>query len=136
MFRHKIKVLIVDDEKAFALLLEEFLSDHGCSVRVAHTIDQAVHVMTGFHPDAVVCDLRMPGGSGLILLRTIRALGEKVSVIMMSAYPDLEDFRREVDLEADADLHKPFQLQELLDTVTRCVEKRKAEPIEDTVSSP
>lgn len=124
MFTHRTRVLVVDDEKDFAESVREYLTDNDCTVSVASTIDEAMREISRFHPEIVLCDLRMPGGSGILLLRAIRALGEDIRVIMMSAHPDLD--ARDVFLFADADLRKPFQLEDLLATIRRCAQPRAA----------
>ena len=79
-------VLIVDDEEAFLLSLEDGL-DLGDDVRLltAKSGDEALEIMAREHVDLVVTDLRMPGMDGLELIERVERLYEGVAVVAMSA---------------------------------------------------
>ena len=65
-------VLIVDDEHTLARSAKAFLADHGYEAEVASTGEQALELLERLQPDVVFADVRLPGMSGLDLLKRIR----------------------------------------------------------------
>jgi len=66
------KVLIVDDDPDIVAYVTSFLEDNGYQTRAAGDAEAALRVLDGFHPDAILVDVLMPGKSGLDLLVTLR----------------------------------------------------------------
>jgi chemosensory pili system protein ChpA (sensor histidine kinase/response regulator) len=66
------RILVVDDDPDIVLYLASFLEDHGYELRTASDSRSALAVLEGFHPDAILVDVLMPGRSGLDLLVTLR----------------------------------------------------------------
>ena len=66
------RVLIVDDDPDIVAYVTSFLEDHGYQTRPACDAEAALRVLDGFHPDAILVDVMMPGKSGLDLLVTLR----------------------------------------------------------------
>jgi len=62
-------VLIVDDEQSLARSAKAFLADHGYEAEVAGTGEQALELLAALQPDVVFADVRLPGMSGLDLLK-------------------------------------------------------------------
>ena len=81
------KVLVVDDERHIARFLEFVLKKAGYQVAVAHNGEQALAVVDGFEPDAVLLDLVLPGISGLEVLKRLRSDRKQARcvVIVLSA---------------------------------------------------
>jgi len=108
------KILVVDDEKAICEILEEFLSLFGHSVTSANSGADAIEVVRRASPDVVFLDIRMPGMSGLDVLKEIKALDSSVRVIMISAFGDEETESMARELGADGYIQKPVDLPDLL----------------------
>jgi len=108
------KILVVDDEKAICEILEEFLSLFGHSVTSANSGADAIEVVHRARPDVVFLDIRMPGMSGLDVLKEIKALDSSVRVIMISAFGDEETEAMARELGADGYIQKPVDLPGLL----------------------
>jgi len=108
------KILVVDDEKAICEILEEFLSLFGHSVTSANSGADAIEVVRRASPDVVFLDIRMPGMSGLDVLKEIKALDSSVRVIMISAFGDEETESMARELGADGYIQKPVDLPGLL----------------------
>ncbi len=68
----KIKILILDDDRQLAEEMSKFLIHQNYEVVTTHTIKDAKRQIETFHPDIALLDLKLPDGSGLDFLRTIR----------------------------------------------------------------
>lgn len=108
-----MRILVVEDERALAGFIEQTLRQHGFAASVAGTLAEARTLLT--QPfDAVICDRRLPDGDGLDLVKELRAAGNHVPLLMLTALGLPKE--RVSGLEAGADdyLPKPFSLFELL----------------------
>lgn len=108
------RLLVVDDDPELRSLLQRFLSEHGFSVRAVES-GKAMDVALQREPaDVLVLDLMMPGEDGLAILRRLRASGEQVPVIMLTARGDPVDRVLGLEMGADDYLGKPFLPRELV----------------------
>ena len=107
-------ILVVEDEVKLARFVELELSYEGYQVSVTHDGLSGLTAAREFHPDLVVLDWMLPGLSGLEICRRLRATGDKVPIILLTAKDEICD--RVVGLDAGADdyLIKPFSIEELL----------------------
>jgi DNA-binding response OmpR family regulator len=108
-----MRILVIEDERALAGFIEQTLRQHGFAASVAGTLAEARPLLT--QPfDAVICDRRLPDGDGLDLVKELRAAGNNVPLLMLTALGLPKE--RVAGLEAGADdyLPKPFSLFELL----------------------
>jgi two-component system response regulator AtoC len=116
--KHK-RILIVDDESIVAFFLMEGLKGLGdeYDVRVTESGEMALEQLTHARFDLAVIDYRLPGISGLDLIRRLKDISPKTQTIVITAYssPELEDEARR--LQACRYLEKPFRIQELMSTV-------------------
>ncbi len=101
------KVLVVDDEPAIVEVLQTFLTRNGHTVRTAFDGPTALQSVQADRPDVVLLDLRMPGMSGLEVLRCIREIDQELKVIILSGILDEETRQQVLDLGAHACLPKP-----------------------------
>jgi DNA-binding response OmpR family regulator len=108
------RVLLVEDEPAFARGLSDHFREEGFEVRVVSRGDQAVPAAREFDPHLVVLDILLPGRSGLDVLRDLRAGGDRVPILMLTAKGEVVDRVVGLELGADDYLPKPFALRELL----------------------
>jgi len=120
---HELKVLVVDDEKAYCGALHDVLEAAGARVFVANSAPSAETLFRVMRPDLVILDVMMPGMSGLDLIRKLRAIvgQEHVPIIVASALALRVD--RDAALEAGASAHlaEPFTTKELRDAVRRLI---------------
>ena len=107
-------ILVVEDEVKLARFIELELSYEGYQVSVTHDGLSGLTAAREFHPNLVVLDWMLPGLSGLEICRRLRATGDKVPIILLTAKDEICD--RVVGLDAGADdyLIKPFSIEELL----------------------
>ncbi|MGW2824173.1 response regulator transcription factor [Streptomyces sp. NPDC001443] len=107
-------VLVVDDDPAIRRSLERGLRLSGFSVRTADSGRAALDAVREAPPDVLVLDVSMPGTSGIEVCARLRADGQDLPVLMLSALDETAD--RIAGLQAGGDdyLVKPFALQELV----------------------
>lgn len=112
-----MRVLVVDDSEAVRSRLVEMLADIGLDVESAACLAEASRALQARAPDVVILDMRMPDGSGLDLLRAVRAAGlpAKVIVLTSSASPLLR--RKCLNAGADFFFHKFEEFQRVVQVV-------------------
>ncbi|HTI16850.1 MAG TPA: response regulator [Trinickia sp.] len=122
------QILIVDDDAELRDLLRDYLVRQGIEVSVLHDAANLERRLERERPDLIVLDLMMPGVDGLTALRKLRAAGDDIPVIMLTARAD--DVDRIVGLELGADdyLGKPFNPRELLARVQAVLRRRRTVP--------
>ena len=107
-------ILIVEDEKRLADTLAELLHRRGYAVDVSYDgVSGLDNARSGIY-DLVLLDAMLPELDGFSLLQQLRAGGETVPVLMLTARSDLSDRVRGLDCGADYYLTKPFETEELL----------------------
>lgn len=112
-------VLIVDDNVDLAENLQEVLEDEGLEVRIAASAGEALEIVPDFQPALILTDARMPGMSGVELLREVRRRWPAIPVVLITAYSQdrLIDEAREGGVVAI--LPKPVDLETLRGLVMR-----------------
>src|SRR5471030_1098648 len=108
-----MKLLIVEDELKTADYLQKGLTEHGCTVDLAHNGIDGQHLALVHDYDVIVLDAMLPGIDGFTLLRALRAV-KQTPVIMLTARDSIEDRVRGLQDGADDYLVKPFSFLELL----------------------
>ncbi|MEP7332469.1 MAG: response regulator transcription factor [Terracoccus sp.] len=115
------RVMIVDDEDRIRVLLTKSLTSEGHSVVSVATVSAAIACLESEQIDLVLLDLVMPGGSGLSVLKTMRARDDPTPVIVLSGVTEIGARVQSLDLGAVDFVAKPFSLTELLARVRRNV---------------
>ncbi|MCB9915203.1 MAG: response regulator transcription factor [Planctomycetes bacterium] len=109
-----MRVLVVDDEEHLALGIAENLEAEGYATAVAHDGVEALQAIGAEPWDLVILDVMMPRKDGLTVCAELRAAGEMVPVLFLTARGDLDDRVRGLEAGGDDYLPKPFSLRELL----------------------
>jgi two-component system, OmpR family, response regulator MprA len=110
-----VSILVVDDEPAVRESLRRALELEGYVVELAADGDEAIsRLERSEQPEAVVLDILMPGVDGLEVCRRLRASGNAVPVLMLTAQAEVDSRVAGLDAGADDYLPKPFALAELL----------------------
>jgi len=104
-------ILVVDDERVLAEVLATFLEDEGFRVRMVHDGLAALEQAAMLSPDLIISDMQMPRLGGMGLVRHLRATGNQVPVVLMSAVV------ADVRLQGIRFLSKPFDLDHLLSVI-------------------
>lgn len=110
-----MRILLADDDKAFTLLLAEWLRVKGFDVQVASDAATTLVAATARPPDLILLDVRMPAGSGLETLRKLKRLPrtQEIPVIIISAVQAPSPEEEALQLGAACFLPKPVQLHDL-----------------------
>lgn len=109
-----IKILLVDDEPNIVQFLELGLMNEGFDIRTAHDGESAIQEATAFQPHVVILDVMMPGMNGFEVCSALKATGDNIAVIMLTAKDEVEDRVKGLTLGADDYVVKPFNFSELL----------------------
>ncbi len=128
-------VWIIDDDRSIRWVLEKALHQAGIETRTFDNGDRALAQLNSQLPEAVICDIRMPGINGLDLLRNIHTDNPSLPVIIMTAHSDLDSAVSAYQGGAFEYLPKPFDIDEALAVTQRALahvkEKQgQIEPIE------
>jgi len=108
------RIIVVDDDPELRALIQRFLSQYDFSVRTVAD-GAALDVALARDPaDAIVLDLMMPREDGLAICRRLRAAGDTVPIIMLTARGDPVDRIIGLEMGADDYLAKPFEPRELV----------------------
>ena len=107
------RLLVVEDDRGIATLLQHNLAIDGFDVRLAATAHDALRECQDFAPDLVLLDIQLPDGNGFELCRVLRQGGRR-PVIFVSARGQRADKVRGLDLGADDYITKPFEIEELV----------------------
>jgi two-component system phosphate regulon response regulator OmpR len=131
---HRRRVLVVDDDAELRRLLETYLARHQFDVVSLADASDVERRIQRHRPDVLVLDVMLPGEDGLSVCRRLRAGGEQLPIVMLTARDEPSD--RIVGLEFGADdyLGKPFEPRELvarLDAVLRRLRMPAAAPDPD-----
>ncbi len=117
------RVLVVDDEENLRLVLRTFLKRQGYEVEVADNGESALEMVESFGPDFILTDVRMPKMGGLDLLSTLRAKGNEATVVVMSAYGNIDLAIEAMKAGAYDYVQKPFKNDEILLTLRKAEER-------------
>ena len=109
-----MRILVVDDDRAVRESLRRSLAFNGYEVDLAADGADALTQVAAVHPDAVVLDVMMPRVGGLEACRRLRADGDDVPILVLTARDSVADRVAGLDAGADDYLVKPFALEELL----------------------
>ncbi|MCE4566545.1 response regulator transcription factor [Maribellus sp. CM-23] len=108
-----MKILIIEDEPSLKEILERYLTQERYIVETAETYVEAMRKMEDYEYSCILLDIMLPDGSGLSLLKNLKALNKKDNVIIISAKDSVDDKVAGLELGADDYLTKPFDLSEL-----------------------
>jgi EAL domain-containing protein (putative c-di-GMP-specific phosphodiesterase class I) len=119
------RVLVVDDDGAFALTCARMLNASGYAVRVANDGWSATRMAAEEHFDAIVSDINLPDSNGIQVLQDVRKADKDMPVILVTGQPDLDTARAAVELGAISYLLKPVSAAQLERELHRALHRRR-----------
>jgi two-component system, OmpR family, response regulator MprA len=123
----KAHVLVVDDEPRITEVLRRTLAYEGYSVAIAASGDDALARTLERPPDAIVLDVMLPGLDGLEVARRLRAAGDNVPILMLTARDEIADRVNGLEAGADDYLVKPFAPEELVARIKALLRRSQPE---------
>jgi len=118
------RILIVDDEETIRLALRKFLRSRGYEVEIAGSGDQALQILDNQSFSLMLCDVRMPGMTGVQVVPEARSRDHDLAIIMLTAVNDAATATEVLSSGATDYLMKPVELADLQQAVDRALHKR------------
>ena len=119
-------VAIVDDEEGIRKALSRLLRASGLEAESYANGQEFLDAAAELRPDCVVLDLHMPGMSGLQVLRKLKAAGQRLSIVVITAHDEPETRERCIDAGACAYLRKPLEDRLLLNAISAAMRSHSA----------
>lgn len=123
----KKKILIIDDYQPLLEEVVDFLSMEGYKVFSAKDGAEGVQVAISRVPDLIICDIEMPNLDGFAVFKTLEQVPATATIpfIFLTARAQISDFRKGLKLGVDDYIVKPFQLEELIMSISKRLEKHE-----------
>lgn len=119
-------VAIVDDEEGIRKALSRLLRASGLDAESYANGQEFLDAAAARRPDCVVLDLHMPGMSGLQVLHKLKAAGQRLSIVVITAHDEPETRERCIDAGACAYLRKPLEDRLLLNAISAAMRSQSA----------
>ena len=121
-----MRIMIAEDERDLANAIKNVLEYNHYDVDVAHDGESALEMMNSFKYDGAILDIMMPKMDGISVVKQLRATGNNIPVLILTAKSEVDDKVLGLDAGADDYLTKPFVIKELLARV-RALTRRTSE---------
>jgi len=119
------KIWIADDDEAIRMVLEEGLKSAGLEIVTFADGEALIDALSKDKPDLIISDIKMPGMHGYDLLKHIKNNYDKLPVIIMTAFTDMQAAIDAYGGGAFEYIPKPFDLEEAIITVKKALEEHK-----------
>ena len=127
-------VLVVDDEDSICTSLSSVLRDESYNTVSAHNGQEALEVVRTSNPDLVFLDIWMPGGDGVETLEKIKQISPRTEVIMISGHATISNALEATKRGAFDFIEKPFDIESVIFSAARALEKKRNQQGEDESS--
>jgi putative two-component system response regulator len=124
MDREKRHILIVDDEASICDIIHDFLELQGFKCYSAHSVEHALKVLNEVPLDGILSDIRMPGLSGLDLLKVVSTKYDDMVLILFTGHADINTAITALQSGAYDFILKPIQLDHILRSLNNALEKK------------
>ena len=121
-----MRLLVVEDERKLANLIQRALKEKGYAVDVVHNGTDGLFQAKEIPYDLIVLDIMLPGKDGIAICKELRRQKTEVPVLMLTARDDVEDKISGLDAGADDYLAKPFSFGELLARVRALLRRNQS----------
>jgi len=119
------RILVVDDEDTIRLVLAKYLRTRGFDVATAESGDAALEKLAESRFDLMLCDVRMPGLSGVEIVPVARETNPDLGIVMLTAVNDAPTATEAMAQGVLDYLTKPIELQHLYEAIVRALQKRE-----------
>ncbi|RZV39550.1 MAG: sigma-54-dependent Fis family transcriptional regulator [Candidatus Acidulodesulfobacterium acidiphilum] len=123
MDNHSVSILIVDDDINYRKILSDFLKNEGYDVDSANSAEEAIDRLEKDFFNIIISDLKLPGKTGIELLKTVKSRSEDIEIIILTAFGSVDSAVSALKIGACDYLVKPLSLEELSITLKKLVEK-------------
>jgi DNA-binding NtrC family response regulator len=120
----RAKVLIVDDEVAFADNIAKLISKRGYEVTAVYNGQSAVEAVNEFDFDIIILDLKMPGLDGLATLKLIKEKKPEVEVVILTGHGSMESGIDGIQLGAFDFIMKPIRFEDLHEKIRQAYQRK------------
>ena len=121
-----MRILVAEDEKPLARAIVKIFEKNNCSADAVHNGEDALFYVQSSNYDVVVMDIMMPVMDGITALKKLRAAGNRIPVLLLTAKSEVDDRVLGLDSGANYYLTKPFDAKELLAAI-RAITRTPAE---------
>ena len=121
--RHHIKVLVIDDDPSICKTVGLLLEDHGYNPRSFTDPEEAVGTAAKESFQVALIDLRMPSMDGVEVVERLKKIDDRMSCIVMTAFPDLDSATETMRRGTCDYISKPFKQEELVSAVDRACQR-------------
>ena len=122
--QEQAKILVVEDDPDIRKILTLFLQEKQYTVKVAESAPQALEMLSEEPTDLILSDVRMPGMSGLDLLRAVKERDPEIELVLMSAYTSVKDAVEAIQNGAADYVEKPIDFRRLERVLQTVLEKK------------
>lgn len=122
------KILVIDDDTSFCVMLKTFLQKKGYDVTNAFTAREAEEAIKNDAFDVVLTDIRLPDSDGIHILKYIKETSFKTQVILMTGYTDIKTAVSAMKMGAYDYVGKPINPDEILHTIEQSLKKKTEKP--------
>ncbi|HKJ41727.1 MAG TPA: sigma-54 dependent transcriptional regulator [Sunxiuqinia sp.] len=126
------KILIIDDDVSFCLMVKTLLEKNRYSVSSVFSPIEAKRLLGNEQFDVVLTDLRMPDVSGMELIRLIKTKSPSTQIIMMTGYADISSAIESIKKGAFNYIPKPLNPDEMLNAIREALQANESEPGKST----
>lgn len=127
MFQEPVKILVVDDDASIRNMLSIVLKNSGYDAAAAESSESALKRLKTETFHLIISDIKMPGISGIELLKKIKVISPEIPVIMITAFASANDAVEAMKLGAEDYITKPFNLDELKLIIEKSLYKKDIE---------
>lgn len=120
-------LLVVDDESSICEILGQFLRKKAYTVSTVNNVNEALEIIKKTAVDLIVSDIKMPGLSGVDLLKYVKENYPTIPVLLTTGFPTLDTAIEALKLGAYDYLTKPFHLEEISEKIKRALFNKKLE---------
>ena len=113
------EILLVDDDAIFRGVLADSLKERNIIVYEAENLSSAINASKKKLINYAIVDLKMPGDSGLVLIKELRALNSEMNIVMLTGFASIATAVEAVKLGANQYLAKPVNAEEILEAFNK-----------------